>query len=125
MKKNLTLCFLMFLSYSVCSQVIGRIDKRTKEFYIHTDLNIPYRVFGYQLPSTKSTKYICISSHAEDVAANSSNCKLGAYFDTGKLGKGDRIVYLGSYGPYGKMQFIDHKGKKTLFYLSKSCFRIR
>ncbi len=125
MIKTLPLILFISLATGAIGQVIGRVDKRTKEFYIHTDLAIPYRVFGYQLASTESQKMICFSSHAEDVASNSSSCRLGAYFDTGKLNAGDKIVYLGRYGSFGKMKFISDKGRKVIFYLPKSSFRVK
>jgi len=111
MIKTLPLILLMFFASGAIAQVIGRVDKRTKEFYIHTDLAMPYRVFGYQLASAQSRKMICFSSRAQDVASNSSNM-------------GDKIVYLGRYGTFGKMKYISRKGKKTIFYLPKSSFRV-
>jgi len=124
MIKTLPLILFMFFATGAIGQVIGRVDKRTKEFYIHTDLAMPYRVFGYQLANAQSRKMICFSSRAQDVASNSSSCLLGAYFDTGKLNTGDKIVYLGRYGTFGKMKYISRKGKKTIFYLPKSSFRV-
>lgn len=125
MNKTLSLILFMLLANVAIGQPIGHVDKRTKEFYIVSDLKMDYRVFGYQFASNATPKMICFSSHAGDVAANYNNCPLGSYYDTGKLKLGDRIVYLGSYGSFGKMSFISGSGKKTIFYLPKSSFTIK
>jgi hypothetical protein len=39
--------------------------------------------------------------------------------------EGDRIVYLGMVGSYGKMNFITGLGKKTLIYIPKANFVIK
>jgi len=124
---NKILSFILFLlvASNVAGQVIGSVDKKTKEFYIPADLKMDYRVFGYQYPSITTQKMICFSSHATDVRANSSECPLGSYFDTGKMKAEDKISYLGSYGSFGKMIFISGSGKKTIFYLPKSSFAIK
>jgi len=124
MHKAFSLILLMFLVTGSIAQSIGHVDKRTKEFYIVSDLKIDYRVFGYQLATESSRKMICFSSHAGDVAANYNNCPLGSYYDTGKMKIGDKIVYLGMYGPFGKLSYISGSGKKTIFFLPKSSFTI-
>jgi hypothetical protein len=125
MNKTLSFFLLMLLATGAMGQVIGRVDKRTKEFYIVSDQKMDYRVFGYQIANVAARKMICFSSHATDVAANSNNCPLGSYFDTGRMKASDRIVYLGKYGRFGKMRYISKSGKKTTFYLPKSSFAIK
>jgi len=39
--------------------------------------------------------------------------------------EGDRIVYLGNVGTFGKMNFISANGQKTLFYVPKDNFVIK
>lgn len=125
MNKALVFIFLLLVASYAMGQMIGRVDKRTKEFYIVSDLKIEYRVFGYQFASEATPKMICFSSHAGDVAANYNNCPLGAYYDTGKMKVGDKIIYLGPYGRFGKMSYVSGSGKKTIFYLPKSSFIIK
>jgi hypothetical protein len=125
MNKTFSFILLMLLATGAIGQVIGYVDKRTNEFYIGSDLKMDYRVFGYQFASDATPKMICFSSHAGDVAANYNGCPLGSYYDTGKLKAGDKIVYLGAYGRFGKMSFISGSGKKTIFYLPKSSFMIK
>jgi hypothetical protein len=125
MNKALLFTLLLFFASGAIGQTIGRIEKRTKEFYIVSDLKIDYRLFGYQFASEATQKMICFSSHAGDVAANYNNCPLGAYYDTGKMKVGDKIVYLGAYGRFGKMSYVSGSGKKTIFYLPKSSFIIK
>jgi hypothetical protein len=126
-KMNKALSFILFLLFasSAMGQVIGRVDKRTKEFYIVSDLKFDYRIFGYQFASEETPKMICFSSHAGDVAANYNNCPLGSYYDTGKMKPNDKIVYLGPYGRFGKMNYISGSGKKTIFFLAKSSFAVK
>ncbi len=38
--------------------------------------------------------------------------------------EGDKIIFLGMVGNFGKMNFIAGDGKKTVFYLPKSNFAI-
>jgi hypothetical protein len=125
MNKALSFILFLLIASTAIGQVIGRVDKRTKEFYIVSDLKIDYRVFGYQFASEETPKMICFSSHAGDVAANYNNCPLGSYYDTGKMNPSDKIVYLGPYGRFGKMSYISANGKKTIFYLPKSSFAIK
>ncbi len=125
MNKIYPLILLMLLATVAMGQAIGRVDKRTKEFYIISDLKVDYRVFGYQLATEEAQKMICFSSHAGDVAANYNNCPLGSYYDTGKMKVGDKIVYLGPYGSFGKMMYVAGSGKKTIFYFPKTSFLIK
>jgi hypothetical protein len=124
MYKSLSLILSLFLATHAIGQTIGYVDKRTKEFYILSDLKIDYRVFGYQFASEAAPKIICFSSHAGDVAANYNNCPLGAYYDTGKMKIGDKIVFLGMYGPFSKMSYNSGSGKRTIFFFPKSSFTI-
>jgi hypothetical protein len=120
----LFICFLTMVG-GAAGQVIGHIDKKTKEFYIASGQKQDYNVFGYQYANNTTRKMICFSSHVTDVKDNYNGCPLGAYFDTGQMKTGDKIVYLGGVGSFGKMDFISGNGTKTIFYLPKSGFRIK
>ena len=124
MHKTLTLIFLLFLSYAAAGQAVGFVDKKTKGFFIVPDQKSSYLVFGYQFPNTTTRKMICFSSSADNLRAN-YQCPLGAYFDTGKMGPGDKILFLGIAGPYGKMVYISGSGKNTTFYVPRTNFSIR
>lgn len=119
--------FILFLTTvtGAIGQVIGRVDKKTKEFYITANQKPDYSVFGYQYANNSTRKMICFSSHSTDVKDNYNGCPLGAYFDTGQMKAGDKIVYLAGVGSFGKMTFISGSGKKTIFYLPKSSFTIK
>jgi len=124
---NRILSFILFLlvASSAIGQVIGRVDKKTKEFSVAADQKIDYRVFGYQYANNTTQKMICFSSHVTDVRDNYNRCPLGSYFDTDKMRIGDKIYFLGGIGVFGKMNFIAGNGKKTIFYLPKSSFAIK
>lgn len=124
---NKALLFILFLLVAPCAigQVIGRVDKKTKEFSVASDLKMEYRVFGYQYANNTTQKMICFSSNANDVRDNYSRCPLGSYYDTDKMKPGDKISYLGAAGSFGKMNFISGSGQKTIFYLPKSSFIIK
>ena len=124
---NKIFAFILFLlvTSSAIGQVVGTIDKKTKEYSVASSLKMDYRVFGYQYPNNTTRKMICFSSHDADVRDNYSNCPLGSYFDTDKMKAGDKIFFLGVAGSFGKMNFISGSGKKTIFYLPKSSFAIK
>ena len=103
----------------------AKIDKKTKEFIIPSDTKAEFKFYGYQFPNESTKKMICFSSNRYDVAANIANCPLGSYYNTGGLNVGDRIVYLGKVGNYGKMNFISGSGKKTIIYMLKTSFTIK
>jgi hypothetical protein len=124
MYKTLTLISLLLICSGVFGQVIGKVDKKTKVFFIPPDQSSNYLVFGYQFPNTTTRKMICFSSSADNLRAN-YECPLGCYFDTGKMNPGDKIQYLGPAGPYGKMSYISGSGKTTVFYLPKTSFTIK
>ena len=125
MQKAIFSIFLLLITSLGFTQVIGHVDKKTKEFFIPSDLKTEYRIFGYLTPDIASKKMICFSSRIADVKANYNGCPLGSYFDTGKLRIGDRISYLGNYGSFARMVFISGNGKRTIFYLLKSNFVLR
>ena len=89
------------------ASIVGRVDKRTKGFFIPADQ-----------PGS------CFSNSADILRAN-YRCPLGAYFDTGKMGPGDAILFLGFAGTFGKMVYNAGDGKKTIFYLPKTSFTIK
>jgi hypothetical protein len=124
MNKILSLILFLLLASSAIGQVIGRVDKKTKEFSVPSELTIQYTVFGYEFANITTRKMICFSSNVNSVRG--STCPLGAYFDTDKLKAGDKILYMGPAGPFAKMSFVSNSsGKKTIFYLPKSSFSIK
>jgi hypothetical protein len=125
MCKAFLVIWFMVVASSAMGQVIGHVDKRTKEFYIPSNLKMDYQVFGYQFANNTTRKMICFSSRMADTKANYNLCPLGSYFDTGKMKIGDKISYMGGIGSFGKMVFISGNGKKTIFYLPKSSFIIK
>ena len=80
------------------AQVIGKVDKKSKEFVVPANQKIDYRVFGFQFANNTTQKMICFSSRVADVKDNFNKCPLGSYFDTNEMKEGDRIVYLGPVG---------------------------
>ena len=122
MNKITLLSLLLIIASGAASQATGRVDKKTKEFSIPSNLKTDYRIFGYQFGSLSSRKMICFSSHSGDVTANYSECPLGSYYDTQRLKPGERIVYLGPYGAFAKMKFVADNKKETVFYLPKDSF---
>jgi hypothetical protein len=125
MKKIILLILLSVIFVSAPAQTPGKVDKKTKEFFIPADQKIEYRLYGYQFPNESTKKMICFSSNRYDVAANIANCPLGSYFNTSLLKEGDRIFYLGKAGNYGKMNYVSASGKKTIFYMLKTGFTIK
>jgi hypothetical protein len=125
MHKILSSILFLLVTSGAIGQVMGTVDKKTKEFSVPPNQKIDYRVYGYQYPNITTVKMICFSSHEGDVRDNYSGCPLGSYYDTDRLKPGDKIVYLGGIGTFGKMSFISGDGKKTLFYLPKSSFKIK
>lgn len=130
MYKTLLFISLLVIADSVTAQpnvsatVIGRVDKRTKGFFIPGEQKEKYLIFGFQFPNVTTKKMICFSNSADNLRAN-YQCPLGAYFDTGQMNPGDNIIFLGMYGPFGKMVFNAGSGKKTIFYLPKTSFTIK
>ncbi len=119
--------FLLTVSVHGYSQLKAQIDKKSKEFTINSgsDPKAEYKIFGYQYPNPSTKLMICFSSYQYDVTENVNKCPLGAYFDSGRMKEGDRIVYLGNVGAFGKMNFISANGTKTLFYVPKTNFVIK
>jgi hypothetical protein len=117
---------LSFSSHGI-GQMKGQIDKKSKEFTINSnsDPKAEYKVFGYEYPNLSTRLMICFSSYTNDVTENVNKCPLGAYFDSGRMKEGDRIVYLGNVGSFGKMNFLSANGKKTVFYIPKTSFVIK
>ncbi|HEV2483091.1 MAG TPA: hypothetical protein VGS79_25675 [Puia sp.] len=124
MKKMLVFGFLLLLSSGCFAQVVGRVDKKTKEFSIVSDQKVDYMVFGFQLANATTQKLICFASNENVLRAN-SGLPLGSYFDTEKLPPGARIMYLGMAGAFGKMSFIAGDRKTTVFYLPKASYVIK
>jgi hypothetical protein len=115
---------LLLISSGCSAQVVGRVDKKTKEFSIASDLKVDYMVFGFQIANATTQKLICFASNDNVVRANSA-LPLGSYFDTDRLPPGAKIMYLGMAGSFGKMSFIAGGGKTTVFYLPKASYMIK
>jgi hypothetical protein len=124
MYKTLLFIALLLVTVGVPAQIVGRVDKRTKGFFIIPDQQTSYMIIGYQFPNATTQKMICFSSKADNLRAN-YQCPLGAYFDTGNMNPGDKILFLGIAGTYGKMAFVSGSGKTTVFYLPKASFTIK
>src|SRR4051812_49336388 len=127
MKKIILFLVVLTVSLKANSQQKAQVDKKTKEFTINSnsDPKAEYKIFGYQYPNQTTKLMICFSSYTYDVTENVNKCPLGAYFDSGRMKEGDRIIYLGDVGNFGKMNFISATGKKTLFYVPKSSFVVK
>ena len=124
MNKMLVFGFLLLISSGCFAQVVGKVDKKTKEFSIASGQKADYTVFGFQFANATTQKLICFASN-DNVARANSALPLGAYFDTDRLPPGSKIVYLGMAGPFGKMKFIAGGGKVTVFYLPKASYVIK
>jgi hypothetical protein len=122
MSKLFSFVLLLLITSHSIGQSIGRVDKKTKEFTVAANQKADYQVFGYEYANITTKKMICFSSHMGDVKDNYSKCPLGSYFDSDKMKIGDKILYLGNAGTFGKMNYISASGKKTMFYLPKSSF---
>src|SRR5664279_3305728 len=127
MNKMILLLTMMTISIQGNSQMKAQIDKKSKEFTINSgsDPKAEYKIFGYQYPNPTTKLMICFSSYTYDVTENVNKCPLGAYFDSGRMKEGDRIIYLGNVGSFGKMNFISAVGVKTIFYVPKTSFVIK
>lgn len=124
MNKMLAIGLLLLISSGCFSQVVGSIDKKTKEFSIASGQKVGYMLFGFQFANATTQKLICFASDVNVERANSA-LPLGSYFDTERLPPGARIMYLGMAGAFGKMSFITGAGKATVFYLPKTSYVIR
>jgi len=113
----------LIISTGCFAQVIGKVDKKTKEFSIAANQKVDYIVYGYQIANATTQRLICFSSNQDVVRANVHD-KLGSYFDTYTMPPGDKIIYLGIAGTFGKMYFITGSGQKTIFYLPRSSYVI-
>jgi hypothetical protein len=125
MNKILSFVLFLLVTSSAIGQVVGRVDKKTKEFSIAPDQKSNYTILGYQYPNATTRKMICFSSNVNTMQDNVSKCLLGSYFDTDKMKVGDKIYYLGVAGSFAKMNYVTGGGKKILFYLPKSSFAIK
>jgi hypothetical protein len=125
MAKILTFFLLLLISYGAIGQVIGRVNKKTKEFTVAPDQKENYTVFGYQYPNNSTKQLICFSSSENMVREESGKCLLGAYFDTDRLKVGDKILYVGVAGTFARMKYVTGSGKSILFYIPKSSFVIK
>ena len=133
MKNILSLFLFIIISFTAISQNttqagsvdVAHVDKKTKEFFVASNPKADYKIFGYEYPNITTRKMVCFSSYTYDVGDNLNKCPLGAYFDSGKMKEGDRIIYMGKAGSFSKMMFISGSGKKTTFYFPKGSFTIK
>src|ERR1700730_8319296 len=84
MHKMLVVVFLLLISSGCFAQIIGKVDRKTKEFSVAAGQKVTYMVFGYQIANATAPKMICFAS-SEDVTRANQNLPLGAYFDTDRL----------------------------------------
>ena len=124
MNKMLVFGSLLLLSSGCFAQVVGRVDKKTKEFSIASGQKVDYMVFGFQFANATTQKLICFASN-ENVQRANIALPLGSYFDTEGLPAGARIMYLGMAGSFGKMSFITGGGKPIIFYLPKANYVLK
>ena len=124
MNKVLAFVSLLLISSGCFAQVVGRVDRKTKEFTIAANQKVDYMVYGYQFANATTQKLICFASNQDVVRAN-VNDKLGSYFDTYRMPPGDKLLYLGVAGTFGKMSYVAGGGQKTIFYLPKTSFVVR
>jgi hypothetical protein len=124
MNKMLAFIGLLMISSGCFAQVVGRIDRKTKEFSIAAGQKLDYMLFGYQFANASTQKLICFASN-ENVERANQNLPLGSYFDTDRLPPGDKIIYLGMAGTFGKLKFTTEGGKTVIFYLPKANYAIR
>jgi hypothetical protein len=126
MNKIILLLFLLTISIHSNSQLKAQIDKKSKEFTINSgsDPKAEYKIFGYQYPNSTTKLMICFSSYRYDVTENVNKCPLGAYFDSGRMKEGDRIVYLGNVDIWEDELYIS-KWYKDAFYVPKTSFVIK
>ena len=124
MKNMLAFGLLLLLSSGCFAQVVGRVDKKTKEFWIASGQKVDYTVFGFQFANATTQKLICFASN-DNVERANSNLPLGSYFSTDGLPPGAKIMYLGMAGTFGKMSLIAGGGKTTVFYLPKANYVIK
>lgn len=124
MNKMLAIILLMVISSGSHAQIVGKVDRKTKEFSIAAGQKADYMIFGYQFANEGTSKLICFASN-ENVERANTNLPLGSYFDTDRLPGGARIVYLGTAGKFGKMSFMTGGGRSIIFYLPKTSYVIR
>ncbi len=125
MTKTLILSFFLLLSFFAKAQNTAYIDKKSKEFILTPNPKAEFEIVGYEYPNVSTKRMICFSSNTNLVSDNLAKCPLGAYFDTGRMKEGDKILYLGKAGSFSKMYFISGTGKKTIFYFPKGSFIIK
>jgi hypothetical protein len=124
MNKLLAISALLLLSIGSFAQVVGKVDRKTKEFSIAAGQKADYMIFGYRFANASTEKYICFASN-EDVERANQSLPLGSYYDTDRLPTGSKILYLGMAGTFGKMSFNTGGGKTIIFYLPRSSYVIR
>jgi hypothetical protein len=125
MSKALTFVLLLLISYGATSQVVGRVNPKTKEFSIAPDQKVDFTVMGYQFPNTTTKTMICFSSSESMVREEGPKCLLGAYFDTERMKPGDKILYVGVAGKFARMKYVAYTGQSAIFYIPKSSFVIK
>jgi hypothetical protein len=77
-----------------------------------------HRIFGYAKPDINSERLLLLSVFTNDVENNPFGCKLGAYYDTGGMGK-LTLKYIATTGNFVKAIATDNTNKSTTIYFEK------
>jgi len=107
--------------------VIASGDNITKAFVsldtdsiINLTANIrkDHRIFGYAKPDIKSERLLLLSVFTNDVENNPFGCKLGAYYETGRMND-LTLKYIKTIGNFVKAIASDKTNKSTIIYFEK------
>lgn len=124
MNKILFFSLFLLVSTGCLAQVVGKVDKKTREFTIAPNQKVDFTIYGYQYANATTERLICFATSNDVVRAN-ARCKLGSYYDTDGLHPGESIVYLGIAGKFAKMNFVSRSRPGGVFYIPRSCLVIR
>lgn len=83
-----------------------------------------HRIFGYSKPDIKSERLLLLSVFTDDVKNNPFGCKLGAYYDTGRMGE-LTLKYISATGNFVKAKAIDKTNKSTTIYFEKKWIDVK
>ena len=77
-----------------------------------------HRIFGYAKPDIKSERLLLLSVFTDDVENNPFGCKLGSYYDTGRM-KELTLKYISATGNFIKAIATDKTKNSTTIYFEK------